>query len=97
MHFSGRIGRGSVIRTHGPLLPKQVLYQAELCPVPYDRLVCGLPFQALRVKPSGQKLPQLLEKAVLDAVPWPDLKSFRSPAGDLQNCRHVTPRSDHAL
>ena len=26
------IGRGSRIRTCGPLLPKQVLYQAELCP-----------------------------------------------------------------
>ena len=26
-------GRGSVIRTRDPLLPKQVLYQAELCPV----------------------------------------------------------------
>src|SRR5262245_43644131 len=25
-------GRGSRIRTCGPLLPKQVLYQAELCP-----------------------------------------------------------------
>ena len=24
--------RGSRIRTCGPLLPKQVLYQAELCP-----------------------------------------------------------------
>jgi hypothetical protein len=28
------IGRGSRIRTCGPLLPKQVLYQAELCPEP---------------------------------------------------------------
>ena len=27
-------GRGSRIRTCGPLLPKQVLYQAELCPEP---------------------------------------------------------------
>jgi hypothetical protein len=26
------IGRGSGIRTRDPLLPKQVLYQAELCP-----------------------------------------------------------------
>jgi hypothetical protein len=26
------IGRGRGIRTPGPLLPKQVLYQAELCP-----------------------------------------------------------------
>ena len=26
------LGRGSRIRTCGPLLPKQVLYQAELCP-----------------------------------------------------------------
>ena len=26
------VGRGSRIRTCGPLLPKQVLYQAELCP-----------------------------------------------------------------
>jgi hypothetical protein len=25
-------GRGRGIRTPGPLLPKQVLYQAELCP-----------------------------------------------------------------
>jgi hypothetical protein len=28
------VGRGSRIRTCGPLLPKQVLYQAELCPEP---------------------------------------------------------------
>jgi hypothetical protein len=27
-----KFGRGSRIRTCGPLLPKQVLYQAELCP-----------------------------------------------------------------
>jgi hypothetical protein len=27
-----QVGRGSRIRTCGPLLPKQVLYQAELCP-----------------------------------------------------------------
>ena len=26
------VGRGSGIRTRDPLLPKQVLYQAELCP-----------------------------------------------------------------
>ena len=28
-------GRGRGIRTPGPLLPKQVLYQAELCPDPF--------------------------------------------------------------
>ena len=33
-------GRGRGIRTPGPLLPKQVLYQAELCPGPWGR-VCA--------------------------------------------------------
>jgi hypothetical protein len=32
-------GRGRGIRTPGPLLPKQVLYQAELCP---DRNVTAI-------------------------------------------------------
>ena len=30
-------GRGRGIRTPGPLLPKQVLYQAELCPDARDQ------------------------------------------------------------
>jgi hypothetical protein len=32
-------GRGSVIRTRDPLLPKQVLYQAELCPGPKKQAI----------------------------------------------------------
>ena len=33
-------GRGKVIRTPDPLLPKQVLYQAELCPDDFERSQC---------------------------------------------------------
>src|SRR5262249_50684203 len=46
------IGRGSRIRTCGPLLPKQVLYQAELCPEP--QLLGGL-VTALQRSASGQE------------------------------------------
>ena len=35
-------GRGRGIRTPGPLLPKQVLYQAELCPDTITQVVSGL-------------------------------------------------------
>jgi len=38
----GFIGRGSGIRTRDPLLPKQVLYQAELCPDDAKGLISGL-------------------------------------------------------
>lgn len=34
-------GRGRVIRTPDPLVPNQVLYQAELCPATTDRLCAG--------------------------------------------------------
>src|SRR5215470_18308837 len=46
------VGRGSRIRTCGPLLPKQVLYQAELCPEP--QLLGGL-VTALQRSASGQE------------------------------------------
>ena len=37
------VGRGSGIRTRDPLLPKQVLYQAELCPDTFDFKHLGHP------------------------------------------------------
>ena len=38
-HPDREVGRGERIRTSGPLLPKQVLYQAELHPVVIDLMV----------------------------------------------------------
>jgi hypothetical protein len=48
-------GRGSRIRTCGPLLPKQVLYQAELCPEPQFPLGLLAPFDRSENGQEGNK------------------------------------------
>ena len=56
------IGRGSGIRTRDPLLPKQVLYQAELCP----DVAMGIVFWDVLRRRSSPK--QISAKAI-----WQDI------------------------
>src|SRR5215510_227985 len=69
------VGRGSRIRTCGPLLPKQVLYQAEQCPEP--QLLGGV-VTALQRSASGQegnnRTTWSLEPGIV-----PDCSSRRTP------------------
>lgn len=84
--FRGENGRGRGIRTPGPLLPKQVLYQAELCPDNVeDALISGV-FQSLRQVLNRAQPTRLNVCALRGARPWQPpsdclmvLAAFRPP------------------
>jgi hypothetical protein len=97
-----KIGRGDRIRTHDPLLPKQMLYQAELRPDTREGRFAGFAErgQAFRRRDAHSSLFgrwRRFKNCVVDRVARLNAQPLGRPARQFKNRRYGCPSRNDAF